>query len=170
MVISLGCYCRHGGAVPQNPDCCSSCNVRGKMREGGVDGGKGMVSDVEGVRRLGGREMFSYMREEISVCAVVVVLMVAVRVVVLMVVVGAVRVVVLTVVVGVVVLMIVVGVLHIGPMEVECSGVVEIFVLGGFFVVVVVVELVVGCVARLVLWCLNGRGDFCDILAYSRLK
>ena len=181
MVISLGCYCRHGGGVPQNPDCCSSCNVQGKTREGGVDDGKGMVSDVEGVRSLGGREMFSYMREGISVCAVVVVLMVAVRVVVLMVVVGVVGVVVLTVVVGVVllmvvvgvvvlmivvgvvVLMIVVGVLYIGAMEEECSGVFEIFVLGEFFVVVVVVvevELVVGCVVRLVLWCSNGRGDF----------
>ena len=31
------------------------------MREGGVDDGKDMVSDVEGVRSLGGREMFSSM-------------------------------------------------------------------------------------------------------------
>ena len=161
MVISLGRCCRHGVGVPQSPNCCSSCNVRGKMREGGVDDGKGMVSDVEGVRSLGRREMFSSMREGISVCVVVVVLMVAVGVVVLMVVVGAVGVVVLTVVVGVVVFMIVVGVLYIGAAEVDCSGVVEIFVLGRFFVVVAVeVELVVGCVVRLVLWCSNGRGDF----------
>ena len=111
----LGRCCRHGGGVPQSPDCCSSCNVRGKMREGGVDDGKGMVSDVEGLRNLGGREMFSSMGGGISVCLVVVVLMVAVGVVVLTVVVRAVGVVVLTVVVGVVVLMIVVGELYIGP-------------------------------------------------------
>ena len=58
------------------------------MREGGVDDGKGMVSDVEGVRSLSGREMFSSMGGGISVCLVVVVLMVAVGVVVLMIVVG----------------------------------------------------------------------------------
>ena len=46
-----------------------------------------MVSDVEGVRSLGGREMFSSMGGGISVCLVVVVLMVAVGVVVLTVVV-----------------------------------------------------------------------------------
>ena len=84
------------------------------MREGGVDDGKGMVSDVEGVRSLSGREMFSSMAEGISVFLVVVVLMVAVGVVVLTVVVRAVGVVVLTLVVGVVVLMIVVGELYIG--------------------------------------------------------
>ena len=145
---------------------------QGKMREAGVDDGKGMVSDVEGVQSLSGREMFSSTREGISVCVVVVVLMVAVGVVVLMVVVGVVvltvvvGVVVLMVVVGVVVLMIVVGVFYIGAVEVDCSGVVEIFLLGWFFVVVVVeVELVVECVVRLVLWCSNGRGIFCDILA-----
>ena len=56
MVISLGRCCRHCGVVPKSPDCWSSCNVRAKMREGGVDDGKGMVSDVEGVQSLGGRE------------------------------------------------------------------------------------------------------------------
>ena len=87
------------------------------MREGGVDDGKGMVSDVEGVPSLGGRKMFSSMKGGISVCLVVVVLMVTVGVVVLTVVVRAVGVVVLRVVVGVVVLMIVVGELYIeaGP-------------------------------------------------------
>ena len=40
IVISLGRCCKHGGGVPQSPDCCSSCNVQGKMREGGVDDGK----------------------------------------------------------------------------------------------------------------------------------
>ena len=84
------------------------------MSEGRVDDGKGMLSDVEGVRSLGGREMFIFMGGGISVCLVVVMLMVAVGVVVLTVVVRAVGVVVLTVVVGVVVLMIVVGELNIG--------------------------------------------------------
>ena len=152
MVISLGHCCRHGRGVPQSPDYCSSCNVWGKMREGGVDDGKGMASDVEGMRSLGGREMFGSMGGGISVCVVVVLLMVAVGVVVFIVVVGAVGVVVLMVVVGLVVLMIVVGVLYKRPMEVDCSGVVEILVLGGFFVVVAVeVELVAGCVVQLVL-------------------
>ena len=161
MVISLGRCCRHGGGVPQGPDCCSSCNLRGKLREGWVDDCKGMVSDVECVQSLGGREMFSSMRRGISVCAVVVVLMVVVGVVVLIVVVGAVGVVVLTVVMGVVVLMIVVEVLYIGAVEVDCSQVVEIFVLGGFFVVMAVEdELAVGCVVQLALWCSNGKGDF----------
>ena len=82
----------------------------------------------------------------------------------------------LVVVVGVVVLVIVVralrelcigvvevvGVLWIGVVEVDCIGVVDIMVLGGVFVVEVVegVELVVGYVVRLVLWCANGRGFF----------
>ena len=171
MVISLGCCCRHGGGVPQSPDNCSSCNVQGKMREGGLDGGKGMVSDVVGVQSLGGREMFSSMREGIYVCVVMVVLIVVVGVVVLMVVVGVLGVVVLTVVVGVVVLMIVKGVLYMGAVEVDSSGMIEIFMLGRFFVVAVVeVELVVGCVVSLVLWCSNGRGIFCDVLAGYRLK
>ena len=165
MVISLSCCCRHGGGVPQGPDCCNSCNVRGKMKEGGVDDAKGMVS-VEGVRSLGGREMFSSMREGISVCVVVVVWMVAVGVVVLIVVAGAVGVVVLKVAVGVVVLMILVGVLYIGAVEMDCSRVVEIFVLGGFFVVVVVeVELVVGCVVQPIRGCSMGGVIFCDVLA-----
>ena len=39
---------------------------------------------------------------------------------------------------------------------------VDILVLGGVFMVEVAegVELVVGCVVRLVLWCVNGRGYF----------
>ena len=62
----------------------------------------------------------------------------------------------------VVVLMVVVGVLCIGTAGVTCTGVVDILVLGGVFVVEVVkeVDLVVGCVVRLVLWCGNWRGDF----------
>ena len=55
-----------------------------------------------------------------------------------------------------------VGVLCIGALEVDCEGVVDILVLGGVFIVGVVegVELVVGCVVRLVLWCVNERGYF----------
>ena len=69
--------------------------------------------------------------------------------------------VVLMVVVGVVVLMIVVGVVYLGVVEVDCSGVGDISVLGGVFVVVVVeMELVVECVVRLFLWCLDWKGDY----------
>ena len=55
-----------------------------------------------------------------------------------------------------------VGVLCIGMVEVDFTGVVDIMVLGGGFLVEVVegVELVVGCFVRLVLWCANGRGYF----------
>ena len=60
------------------------------------------------------------------------------------------------------VLGVVVGVLCIGALEVDCVGMVGILVLGGVFMVEVAegVELVVGCVVRLVLWCVNGRGYF----------
>ena len=142
------------------------------MREGGEDDDKGMVNDVEGVPGLGGRETLSSMRVEICVCVAMVVVVVA-----LMVVMGlVVGVVVLVVAVGVVVLVIVVrvlrelcigmvevvGVLRIGTVEVDCTGVVDFMVLGGVFVVEMVegVELVVGCVVRLVLWRSNGRGCF----------
>ena len=56
----------------------------------------------------------------------------------------------------------VVGVLCIGAVEVDCARVVDILVLGGVFVVEMVegVELVVGCVFRLVLWCADRRGYF----------
>ena len=129
------------------------------MREVGVDDDKGIVNDAEGEWSLGGREMLNSMKEKISVYVVVVVLIVTVGVVVLM------------VVVGVVVLMIVVGVLGIGAVEVDFSGVIDIFVLGGIFVVVVVeAELMVGCVLSLVLWCSNGRGIFCNVLVWCRLE
>ena len=75
--------------------------------------------------------------------------------------------VVLMAVVGLVVLMIVVGVVYLGAVEVGCSAVGDISVLGGVFVVVVV-EMVVEYLVRLVLWCSDGRGDylgrFCQIL------
>ena len=59
--------------------------MRGKMRGGGADDDKGMVSDVEGVWSLAGRETLTSMRDGIYVCVavvVVVVLTVAVSVVV----------------------------------------------------------------------------------------
>ena len=131
------------------------------MSEGGEDDDKGMVSDIEGVQSLGGREMSRSMRDGICVCVVVVVvLMVAKRVVELMVVVGTVVLMVVRVsCIGVVGL---VGVLCIRALKVDCAGVVDILVLGGVFMVEVTegVELVVGCVVRLVLWCVNGRGYF----------
>ena len=151
-----------GLIVSQSRDCCSSCNVGGKIREGGEDDNKGMVSDVEGVRSLGGREMLSSMRNEICVfvavvvvVVVVVALMVAVRVVVLVIVVKVLR----ELCIGVAD---VVGVFCIGVVEVECTGVVGIMVLFGVFVEEVLegVELVVECFVRLVLQCANGRGYF----------
>ena len=64
-----------------------------------------------------------------------------------------------------------VGVLWIGAVEVDCAVVVDIMVLGRVFVVEVVegVELVVGCVVRLVLWCANGRGYFLCCLTVTLL-
>ena len=127
------------------------------MREGGEDDDKGMISDVEGVQSLGRRETLSSMRDGICVCVAVVAAVVTLMV--------AVGVMVLVVVVGVVVLVIVVRVLRelfAGVVELDCIGVVDVMVLVGFFLVEVVerVELVVGCVVRLVLWCVNGRGYF----------
>ena len=138
------------------------------MSEGGEDDDKGMVSDIEGVQSLGGREMSRSMRDGICVCVVVLVvvvvvvaLMVAKRAVLLMVVVGTV-VLVMVVRVSCIGVVGVVEVLCIGVLEVDCAGVVDILVLGGVFMMEVAegVELVVGCVVRLVLWCVNGRGYF----------
>ena len=139
------------------------------MSEGGEDDDKGMVSDIEGVRCLAGREKSRSIRDGICVCVTVVVVVVAV-VVALM---EVRRVVVLMVVVGIVVLVMlvrvlcmgvvgVVRVLCIGALEVDCAGGVDVLVFGGVFMVEVVegVELVVGCVVRLVLWCVNERGYF----------
>ena len=53
-----------------DPDCWSSCNMCGKMRAGEVDDDRGMVNNVDVCR-----EMLSYMRDRISVCVVMVVLM-----------------------------------------------------------------------------------------------
>ena len=137
------------------------------MREGGKNDSKGMVSNVEGVQSLGGTELLSSMRDGICAFVAVVVVAVVVVVVALMVVV---EMVVMMMAVGVVVLVIVVivlcigmvVVLCIGVVEVDCAGVVDILVLGEVFMVKVMegVELVVGCVMRLVLWCANGRGYF----------
>ena len=65
MMTSLGLCCWSGSRVSQSPDCWCSCNIRGKMREGGEDDDKGMFSVIEGVRSLGGREMSSPMRDGI---------------------------------------------------------------------------------------------------------
>ena len=134
------------------------------MRKSGLDDDKGMVSDIEGIYCLGGRKMLHSMRDGISVwvAVVLVALIVVVGVMVLMVVV---EVVVLVIVVGVLCVgaMEVVGVLYRGVVKVDfAEEVVDILVLGGVFVVEVVeeVELVVGCVVSLVLWCANGTGDF----------
>ena len=56
----------------------------------------------------------------------------------------------------------VMGVLCTRVVEVDCTGVVDIMLLVGVFVGQVVegVELVVGCVVRLVLWCANRREYF----------
>ena len=55
-------------------------------------------------------------------------------------------------------------VLCIGVLEVDCVGVVDILLLGVVFVVEGV-GLVLGCVVRLVLRCVNGRGFFCIAFA-----
>ena len=145
-------------------------------KDDGVWGGddtKGMVNGNEGVRSLGGREMSRSIRDGICVCVLVVVvvavvLLVMVVLIVAMEVMGVV-VVVLMVVVGIVVRVAcvgvvgVVGMLSIGVLEVDCVTVVEILVLGAVFVVEVVelvARCVVGCVVRLVLWCVNERGYF----------
>ena len=89
-MTSLGCCCWPSRRVSQSPDCWSSCNVRGKMRGGGEDDDKGMVSNAEGVRSLGGRETLSSMRDGICVCVAVVVMVVVLIVIVSVVAVGGV--------------------------------------------------------------------------------
>ena len=103
------------------------------MSDGGEDDDKGMVSDIEVVRGLGGREMWRSRRDGICVCVLVVVvaLMVAKRVVVLMVVVVGTMVLVMVVRVLCIGAVGVVGALCIGALEVDCPGVVNILVLGG---------------------------------------
>ena len=54
------------------------------MRDGGEDDDKGMVSDTEGVRSLGGRETSSPMRGGICVCVAAVVVMVVAALMVVM--------------------------------------------------------------------------------------
>ena len=65
MVTSLGLCCWSGKRGPQSLDCWSSCNIWGMMREGGEDDDKGMVSVIEGMWSLDGREMSSPMSDEI---------------------------------------------------------------------------------------------------------
>ena len=144
-----------------------SCKVRGKRRKGGEDDDKGIVSGTEGVRSLGEREMPRSMRYRICAFVAVVVLVVVVVVVLI----SAMREVMLMVVLEIMVLMMVVrescigvvgvvGVLRIGALEVDCAGVVGILLLGEVSVAEVAegMELVVGCVVRVALWCMNRKG------------
>ena len=159
------------------------------MRQCGEDDAKGMVSDIENVWSVGGREMSRSIREGICVCVVVVVVVSVVLVVVvaLIVAIGVMGMVVLMVVVGIVMLVmvvrvacirvvVVVGVFCIGVLEVEFVGVVDILVLGAVFMLEVVegVELVVRCVLRrvlwLVLWWVNGRGYFFCCFSLKSVK
>ena len=133
-VAAVGCC---SGGAAQSPICESSCNVRGNVRMGEVDDDRGMVSYVEEVLNLGGRDMLSRMRDGTTVCVVLVMLME------------------------------VVGVGCLREVAVDCLEMVsfivesDIFVLGGVTVVLMMqVKMVVGCVVKLVLWCSNGSGDF----------
>ena len=143
------------------------------MRKGGKDDDKGMISDIEGVRSLGGREMSSSIKDGICVCVAVVVvvvvaLMVAIGLVVLMEEVGIV-VLVIVVRVSCIGVVEVVGVLCIAVVEVDCAGVADILVLDEVFMVEVVegvelvVRVVVECVVSLVLWCVNRREYFLSL-------
>ena len=114
-----------------------------------------MASDIGRVRSLGRRGMLSSMNDRICVCVqVMVALMVMMLVVALM------------EVAGIVVLVIVVRVSHIGVVEVDYGGVVDIWLLGEVVVVEalenleLVVRVVVGCFVRLILWYVNGKGHF----------
>ena len=77
MVTSLGRCCWPRRRVPQSPDCWNSCNIRGKMRVGVEDDDEGIVSDIEGVRSLGGRQTLSSMRDGTCVCVAVIMVVVA---------------------------------------------------------------------------------------------
>ena len=56
-----------------------------------------------------------------------------------------------------------------GSVEVDCVGVVDALVFGVIFMVEGV-ELVVGCVVRLVLWCVNKRGYFLCCFSLKSVK
>ena len=143
------------------------CNIQRNGRKDGEDDDKGIVSDIEGVLSLGGRDICKSMRYGICVFVAVAVLLVVVVVVLIL----AMRVVLLMVVLGIVVLVMVVrdscigvlgvvGLLRIGALEVDCAGVVGNLVLGGVLMVEVAegVKLMKGCVVRMALWCVNGMG------------
>ena len=82
MVNSFGC-CSDGRGAPQSPNCWISCRVRGKMGEGAMEDGRGMVIDVEGVWILNEMGMLSCIRAGIgvSVCVLVLVVVVVLAVV-----------------------------------------------------------------------------------------
>ena len=125
--------------------------MRVKMGESDMYEERGMVMEVEVCGILAG-QMLSCMRERISVCVMVIVLMV---------------------VVGMVVLMVEVGVVYLGEMNENCSEV-ACFMMEVYIFELVGWEFCVSCngngsgqfrtvsggVVRLVLWCLNGRGNF----------
>ena len=95
------------------------------MREGGENDNKGLVSDIDGVQSLSGREMSSPMRDGVCVSVMVVVVVVVSLMV-------AMGIMVLMVVMGIVVLVIVVRVLCIAAVDVDYAGGVDILVLDGF--------------------------------------
>ena len=106
-------------------------------------------------KESGRREMLSSMNDRTCVCVQVMVALMVMMLVVVLLEVG-----------GIVVLVIVVRVSHIGVVEVDYGGVVDIWLLGEVFMMEavenleLVVRVVVGCFVRLVLWCVNGKGYF----------
>ena len=75
IVISFGC-CWYSGGAPQSPDFWSSCNVRGKMGAGRMEGDNGIViEDVCGcdMQNLAERLVLMLMRPGCLVSKVVVV-------------------------------------------------------------------------------------------------
>ena len=150
--------------IPPEPRLLKLLQRSGKDEGVWGDGTKGMVNDNEGALSLGGREMSRSIRD--GICVSVVVVIVVVVLVVLIVTMEVMGVVVCMVALGTVVRVAcvgvvgVVGMLYIGVLEVDYVAVVEILVLGAVFVVELVVGCIVGHVARLVLWCVNGRGYF----------
>ena len=75
MVTSFGwCWC--SGETPQSPNCWSSCNVRGNIGAGGMEGDSGIVMEEvrgEDIWNLGGGLVLMLMRAGILVGGVVVV-------------------------------------------------------------------------------------------------
>ena len=67
------CWC--SGNTPQSPDCWSSCNIRGNIDAGGMEGDSGIVMDDvcgDDMPNLGGRLVLMLMRADVLVGGVVV--------------------------------------------------------------------------------------------------